>query len=512
MAKMNVPDKRKTARTTNPEGAPAYKLPVKERFVGGLLTCFWNEPKFYGDTTPDLLTAAFELVDQDPGFVARAAAYARNVMSLRTAPTAMLGVLANSKEGKHYLKWAGQEVIKRADQITEALAFLLSMNRKLVNMRTVQGMLSDAFNRFDDYQFAKYDGRSNAVSMKDAIRMIHPKPKDEAMSALFDKIMKGELKAPETWEVKMRTAKEDGRSKADTWDDLIRSRKIGYMALLRNLRNIKESGATELPAALTRIADPDQVAKSKQFPYRFYSAYRELQKVAGSGDILSAVGTALGHSAMNCPVFEGVTMTAADNSGSMDMHLSQKSIATNADLANVFQSMIVRRNPGTITSVFGAHFAVVTVDPMNNPATNADIFKGQDVGHATNGHKAVEYLIRNGVKVDRIIMLTDGVLWDTGDRDFECQIQHGSHGYTGQKDPALKTAMDQYRRQVNPDVWLHIVDLAGYGTTPIWIDYKQKVNFIAGFGDAVFTFIPKVEAGLEPIVDEINGYGNGAKT
>ena len=62
--------------------------------------------------------------------------------------------------------------------------------------------------------------------------------------------------------------------KADLWAALIPS--MGYMALLRNLRNFDEAGVSDEVAATVaaRLSDPEQVAKSRQFPMRFLSAYR----------------------------------------------------------------------------------------------------------------------------------------------------------------------------------------------------------------------------------------------
>ena len=84
MSTLNQP--RATTRTINKEGAPAYDLPLRERFVHGLLTSLWAEPKFYGDNTPELEGDIRAMVTKDRLFAAQAAVYAREVMNLRTVP------------------------------------------------------------------------------------------------------------------------------------------------------------------------------------------------------------------------------------------------------------------------------------------------------------------------------------------------------------------------------------------------------------------------------------------
>ena len=92
-----------------------------------------------------------------------------------------------------------------------------------------------SFNKFDEYQFGKYGrARDVEVSMRDALFLTHPRAKDEAQQALFNSIAKDEIKIPETWE---QVIMQKG-STAEQWEGIIP--KMGYMALLRNLRNFVE--------------------------------------------------------------------------------------------------------------------------------------------------------------------------------------------------------------------------------------------------------------------------------
>nr|WP_290932640.1 TROVE domain-containing protein [Haliscomenobacter sp.] len=118
--------------------------------------------------------------------------------------------------------------------------------------KQVQKGLADAFNKFDAYQFAKYNRVGSEVKLRDALFLTHPKAIDTAQQAIFDQIAKNELAVPYTWETKLSALgqvvfKDEIQKKAafrQKWEELIDSGKLGYMALLRNLRNVIEAGVS----------------------------------------------------------------------------------------------------------------------------------------------------------------------------------------------------------------------------------------------------------------------------
>lgn len=98
--------------------------------------------------------------------------------------------------------------MNRADEITELLACYELLNeregtKKLNRLsKQLQKGLALAFNRFDEYQFAKYN-RNTGVKLRDALFLVHPKAKDEGQQALFDKIVQNTLQTPYTWETEL---------------------------------------------------------------------------------------------------------------------------------------------------------------------------------------------------------------------------------------------------------------------------------------------------------------------
>ncbi|CAG5115663.1 unnamed protein product, partial [Candidula unifasciata] len=85
------------------------------------------------------------------------------------------------------------------------------------------------------------------------------------------------LPVPETWETQVSLK----GNKAQTWEDLIDHKKLPFMAMLRNLRNMIKAGISPKHHnnVLRRLTDQRSVVNSKQFPFRFFSAYVVLNEL-----------------------------------------------------------------------------------------------------------------------------------------------------------------------------------------------------------------------------------------
>ncbi|MET8959388.1 TROVE domain-containing protein [Streptomyces sp. NPDC004074] len=124
------------------------------------------------------------------------------------------------------------------------------------------------------------------------------------------------------------------------WEAVIPS--MGTMALVRNLRNFDEAGVSDEVAAqvAARISDPVEVARSRQFPFRYLAAHRHAPSLRWSYPLEQA----LGHSLANVPALPGRTLVLVDRSGSMFYsRLSDRSELTRADAAAVFGTALALR-------------------------------------------------------------------------------------------------------------------------------------------------------------------------
>ncbi|KAL4657224.1 telomerase protein component 1 isoform X1 [Arapaima gigas] len=88
------------------------------------------------------------------------------------------------------------------------------------------------------------------------------------------------LQQPNTWERKLS---QEGNT-ARTWEELIDSKALPFMAMLRNLRNLITSGISKKhhKKILARLTNKESVIKSRQFPFRFLAAYKVITQLLGS--------------------------------------------------------------------------------------------------------------------------------------------------------------------------------------------------------------------------------------
>lgn len=465
-----------TIKTENKSGHEAYSMPCKEKLVTQVLTTFFNEPKYYGDNSDDLIETAKAVIAKDPMFVAKLAVYARTVFNMRSVSHVLCAILANDVKDAGYVRAAIAKCCVRGDDITEIMACYLSMFGKPVPNSLRRG-LKDALEAAPVHAIAKYQGSGNAVKMADAIKMCHPKPSDA-----FKQCIEGTLPVPTSWETEL-SAK--GNTK-EAWESLIAQRKIGYMAALRNLRNMVNADPSNLDEILAMIADPDRVRKSRQLPFRFHTAYKQMKNVPNAGTkVLDALEDAMSASVANMPKLPGTTVIAVDCSGSMTYSpISRKSTATPMEIASVLGVCAAVSADNAILYAFSDDAVKVNVSRRGGILAQSEgVYTSVYYHGGTNMHAPFDAMIRDGVRADRVIVLSDNEVnsrWN---------------------DPVQKVA-DEYRRKTGSDCWVHAIDLQGYGTQQF---HGAKTDIIAGWSERVLEFVPLAEQGAGGIVAQIEG-------
>lgn len=472
-------------KTVNNEGAIAYSMSDKEKLVTQVLTSFFNENKFYGDNSQNILDTLRNVIKTEPGFVANMCVLARNEMHLRTISHVLVSELAKSTEGKEYVRRALNRIIERPDDMTEVLAYYMNTYGKPIPNSIKKG-IADSFAKFDEYQLAKYN-RKNAIKLKDILCLVHPKAKDETQNDLWKRLLEDRLVTPITWETEL-SAK--GNTK-ETWERLINGNRLGYMAMMRNLRNIIKSGASNINKVYEYLTDEERVLKNKQLPFRYYSAYKALKSEGiGTSKIYDALETAIKASTKNITRLPGKTFIAADVSGSMNSRISAKSDMTCAEIAVLMLSIANYICEETITATFDTNIYTCNLSTQNGIIANADSINVN--GGGTNINLPLYYLLDRKIFVDRIILLSDNEI----NRGYTYNMSYG-----GPK--TCQALVEEYKKRVNPDVWVHAIDMQGYGTQ----QFKGKnVNIIAGWNEKVFDFISSVEQGMDSLIYKISGY------
>src|SRR5208337_2453362 len=158
------------------------------------------------------------------------------------------------------------------DELSEFVAIYWAGGRQPLSAQVKKG-LAAAFGKFDEYALAKYD-RAGAVRLRDVLFLSHARPADEAQAALWKRLAGNELATPDTWEVALSaTGRAEGDralDKRELWERLLAERKLGALALLRNLRNMQVAGVSEeLVLAALAALKTDRV-----LPFRFLAAAR----------------------------------------------------------------------------------------------------------------------------------------------------------------------------------------------------------------------------------------------
>jgi len=481
--------KRNKAVTGNHENAKAYKMTPELELYTAVVTTGLNDT-FY-ESGNGRLQRIRELINNcDPEFTAKLAMYARTQMNLRSIPLVLSVELAKIAAGSITVSKTVNNVIKRADEITELLAYYQIANervgtKKLYRIsKQIQKGLVQSFNKFDEYQFAKYN-RNTDVKLRDALFLVHPKPKDENQQALFDKIAAHTLAIPYTWETELsmlgqQKFENDAARKSafkTKWEELIASKKIGYMALMRNLRNILEAGVSgEYIAMLCEyISNEKAVAASKQLPFRFLSAYREVKSINSGyvGTVLSALEDAVMHSAKNIKGFGYNTsvVIACDVSGSMQKAVSPKSTIQLYDIGLMLAMLLQSQCKNVMTGMFGDTWKLIGM-PARNVLANVMEYRRREgeVGYATNGYLVIEDLIKRREMVDKVMLFTDTQMWNSN-----------FNGNT------FETSWKRYKA-IAPNAKLYLFDLAGHGNVPL--DIRQgDAYLIAGWSDKIFDIL-----------------------
>ncbi len=299
------------------EGGVAKRITPFQELKRTTLACMLWEDGFYesGVSVADRIKA---LVPQcDPVRVSALAQVAREQFKLRHVPLLLVREMARHKTHTPLVAQTLDLIIQRPDELTEFLAIYWK-DGKCPLAASVKKGLAKAFTKFDAYSLAKYN-RDGAIKLRDVLFLCHARPLGPDQAETWKQLVAGTLPTPDTWEVELSASKD----KKTSWTRLLAEKKLGGLALLRNLRNMKEAGITD---ADLRVAVND-MRTDRVLPFRFISAAKyapnlepELEAAMMRG--LDGHGRLLGH-----------TILLIDVSGSMSAPVSSKSDLRRIDAA-----------------------------------------------------------------------------------------------------------------------------------------------------------------------------------
>ncbi len=501
-------------QVTNYMGKKAYKQSPKEELIFAVLTTFMENS--YYESSNERLTRikslVAEIAKKDAPFVAKLAIYARTQFHMRSVFPVLVGELSKNHKGDSLVRKTITKGVTRLDDVTELVSYLGPTNLTTAVKKGING----ALNKYDSYAFAKYKAEGKKVSLVDVVNLTHPKATNPGTEEALKALVADTLKNVDTWE----SRKSAGGTTSEVFGDLMEEGKLGYMALLRNLRNIAESGdAALIQKAAETIADEKSVLKSKQLPFRFLSAHEALagegttrrpatktSKIAFEKDtdgrtiLQNAVEKALLVSVKNIPVLSGRTMILTDNSGSMkgdrggSSLTSAYSARTTASIGNLFAALYWMRCDNTMVGVFGDTLETPKMDRSKGVLENYNAIAkvGAEIGGATERgiFEAMQQLVDRHAIVDRIVIFSD------------CQVGDGCAWYdhSGNRGNNFNQLLTAYMK-INTTVKVYSVNLKGYSNemTP----QNGQIMKLTGWSDKIFDIMERNEIAPGVMVSEV---------
>jgi len=355
-----------------------------------LAAMLW-EKQFYldGKAHADLVR---ELVAKvAPSKVEALAQEARTKFKLRHVPLLLARELA--RHGKLQAN-ALTSVIQRPDEMSEFLSLYWQEGKSAVSNQVKKG-LAACFNKFNEYQLAKWNKNSAAIKLRDVMFISHPKPQSAEQAALFKRIADDSMVTPDTWETQLSS----GADKCDTFTRLINEKKLGALAFLRNLRNMRDSGVSDsLIRSYARSVDV-----SKVLPFRYIAAARIVPQYE---DMLEEM---MFRSLETHQKIPGKTVLVIDVSGSMfGTKISSKSDLDRFDAAAALA--ILCREVCEQVEIYSFSGNAVRVAPRRGFALREAISSSQGHGGTYLG-QSMKTINANG-SYDRCIVFTDEQSYD----------------------------------------------------------------------------------------------------
>jgi 60 kDa SS-A/Ro ribonucleoprotein len=369
------------------EGAAARNISTELQLRRSVLACLLWESQFYEDGV-EIAGRIAELVPKVAAEkVAALAIEARGKMKLRHAPLLLVREMARHATHRRLVADTLAHVIQRADELAEFVAIYWKDGRVPLSAQVKKG-LAMAFPKFDEYALAKYD-RGGPIKLRDVLFLAHAKPRDEAQAEVWKRLIAGELTAPDTWEVALSS----GADKREAWERLLREEKLGALALLRNLRNMREAGVEE-PLVLAALG---AMSTARVLPFRFLAAARHAPQWE----------EALEQAMLKCVAGQeklaGQTVVLVDVSGSMTAPLSQRSEMQRTDAA--YGLAVLLREIGEKVAVFSFSDSLVELPARRGFALRDAIDASQRHNSTQLGKAVTELNQKHGY--DRLIVITD---------------------------------------------------------------------------------------------------------
>lgn len=448
---------------------------------------FYESAEERDDRFADLVHRA---TAEDPDWVAQFVPYLRSTLHLRSVSAVMAAEYTAAKGPRARAVVAS--ALQRADEPAEILAYWAQAHGRRFPQPLKRGVADAVVRLYTPQAALRYDGLSRAWRMADVIELTHPQPRGHEQSALFRYLLdrrherpversgvpvidaaialermpveerREVLGRPErlagagmTWE--RLSGWLQGPMDAAAWEAIVPS--MRYMALLRNLRNLEEAKvrASVLDAVADRLADPEEVAQSRQLPIRFYSAWAATDSVRFGPALERALELSLG----TVPALPGRTLVLVDVSGSMEYGWSGRSRIQWWQIAALFGTALAARAEDAEVFAYSDRAHRIRVTPTTSVLRAIPTF--MDWRGAGGGTQTMDVLAATYRGHDRVVIVTD--------------------------EQAFPSEVDPGRIRVP----IYTFNVVGYRAGHMPSGRKGRYTF-GGLSDAAFALLPALEA------------------
>ncbi|MEG6570621.1 TROVE domain-containing protein [Thermoanaerobacterium thermosaccharolyticum] len=477
--------------TANREGYPAYTRSLEEQYVQTLLTNTIGNT-FYADSETLLAESNAihdQILEKNPEFAAKALIFARNKGLMRLQP--IFGLAKLSSVSRELFSKVFLQVILIPSDLQDFMVILEGLGRGQGG-RAVKRQAAQFLNSVSEYWAIKYNGRGRGYSLGDIVKTVHPKPISDKQKAIFaylvgkeyDKTQVMQISAYEALKKATNTKEQialiqEGRLPHEVVTGVIKPDKeiwnailhqMPIFALLRNLNTLDRAGVLDENREYIKsvLNDPERLAKSKILPFRFVTAFHQVEKAWVKDILRQAVELTFD----NLPDIPGKTAVFLDVSGSMEGEY--------LCIGSVFALALYKKTQGK--GIFWT-FDTEVYDPQpsmyDSILTQAERIKA---GGGTDTGAPVEKLRKDNIYVDNIIIITDE------------QQNTGSPFYK---------ELEKYRRSINPNTKAFIIDIAPYRSAMI-PPTDKNAHYIYGWSETVLEYIAMSIKGYGNIIEDIN--------
>ncbi len=503
------------ADTINRAGGQAYSLDSEEALARYAVTGTFNDTYYVGCN--DQLEEVEKLAGKcSSHFIAQLAVYSREEAKMKDVPAYLLAVLVARNEHE-LIRRIFHRVCNNSKVLFGFIRIIRSgaVGRKsfgTVTKRLIQDWIRS---KPDKSLYLASVGHSNP-SMADAIKMVHPKPRDEQQSNMlaylldkeydkdllpydiqvFEELKNGEgTKIPD---VPFRALTNCDLSK-EQWREIALN--MPWNTLRQSLVLLGRRGVFGSDAVAEELAqhlgNAEEVRNWNAFPFELLATWKAIRNTQDIPIVISnAIQQAMEHAVSNVPEIKGNTLIAVDVSGSMGSaaitgRSNKPSIVSVVEAASLIACSLLRKNKTSQLIGFDCNhtqygscrchhmrpydkvsgvYLMDYLNPYDSIMTNVN--KMEFPGGGTDCSLPFMYAQQVTRTFDNIILLSDNQSWCSGG------------AYYGQG-AAPNAEWQRYLHKRNPHAKLACVDLQAYLTNQVPDVKTQSIN-IAGFSDVMF--------------------------